>query len=214
MNGDGYDDVLSPDIDVGIVFKRKLYLFLGSANGLPAAPSKTLAIEDPWNNFLYRLAILPFSRHNDLNHDGRFDVTISTNYTYVRILLGDSSDPLATEDGWSLSPFNQEHDAVGFTLATGDVNGDLKSDLALSVGDIPFGKAPLGYTYSLAAYFAATTTTTTTAPTATTTTTTIPMDDDATDDDATDDDSGIPLDDDARDAADGEDDDEEGCCGC
>ncbi|MCB9698674.1 MAG: FG-GAP repeat protein [Alphaproteobacteria bacterium] len=117
VNGDGYDDVLIglPDYENGQPIEGAAILYLGSAAGLPAAPSWVEESNDQGSHLGQQVASL-----GDVNGDGYDDVAIVGARTFV--YLG-SAAGLPAVSAWST--------AWGPAVAGGDVNGDGFDDLVV-----------------------------------------------------------------------------------
>ncbi|MBZ0272057.1 hypothetical protein K8I61_08470 [bacterium] len=212
LNGDGFDDVISSNDYESALVAKEIYVFYGSLQGVRDAPDEVISIGD-LGTFVSGIYFIRSPTARDFNADGIADIFYSANVSTMRLLCG-SPDGFEGKPCWEASVYELSPPMMfgGWSMSSGYIDEDSMADVVISTAKYGIEKADLGYENYAFGFISASASSTTTSTT--TTTTTIPMDDDATDDDATDDDSGIPLDDDARDAADGEDDDEEGCCGC
>ncbi|MEJ2367990.1 MAG: FG-GAP-like repeat-containing protein, partial [Acidobacteriota bacterium] len=129
VNGDGYSDVVvgAPHFSGST---GKVYVYLGSASGLPASPSWTMTGEAGGDNFGYSL-----STAGDVNGNGYSDVIIgaygnTSGPGKVYVYFGGASG-LAASPAWTMGG-QGGGDNFGFTVATaGDVNGDGYADVII-----------------------------------------------------------------------------------
>ncbi len=124
VNNDGFDDLI-----VSIDFGNKVYLFMGSSQGLSDKPDKTLLPSSGFTGYLFghRIAL----RHGDINSDG-----------FADILIGGGDDPqyFSLFYGSSLGVNEVPDEVVSFSGTTikgavdvsfiGDVNNDGFDDIA------------------------------------------------------------------------------------
>jgi hypothetical protein len=135
INNDGYGDVIigaymydNSHIDAG-----KVYLYLGSKNGLASTPAWTQEGTMDQENYGYSVASA-----GDVNGDGYSDVIIGAphysngqNYEGAVFLFFGSSTGLY-DSGWSVES-NQTDACLGYSVAcAGDVNDDGCSDVIVS----------------------------------------------------------------------------------
>ena len=129
VNGDGYSDVVV-GAEGATTFTGKMYLFLGSASGLPAVASATwTGLDGTQSYFGHNVATA-----GDVNGDGYSDVVVGADnvtsgtgkmYLYLGSAAGLSSAP----GGSWLGPDGTKG-FYGHQVATaGDVNGDGYSDV-------------------------------------------------------------------------------------
>jgi hypothetical protein len=134
VNGDGYADVL-----VGAeayprgtgeypVANGKVYLYLGSARGLPTSASWTVVGE--FTNLALGSAV---ASAGDINRDGIADFVLGGSNGYggrVYVFLGVRNGLPAKNPSWDLAaPATDGDGAFGSSVASGDVNGDGYSDV-------------------------------------------------------------------------------------
>lgn len=137
LNGDGYDD-LAVGAYQGAGFAGSAYIYYGSASGPSLAVS--LAAPDP-NGFYFGRACAG----GDLNGDGYSDLVIAaptagSGYEgFVYVFYGSSTGISTTPD---LSISGTASQQLGWSLATGDINGDGYDDIAVGA---PYDTA-YGYT--------------------------------------------------------------------
>ena len=135
FNGDGFDDILVGRRDFsssGFTHNGRVWLFLGSASGLPSTPS--LTFDPPVNNtygFFGGQVVCLGHVNNDIYDDfaigmDNYDSAYSDEGA-VFVYYG-SDPPNATYD-W-MARGNTTYGHLGFTIdSAGDVNGDTYDDL-------------------------------------------------------------------------------------
>ncbi|MDM7916400.1 MAG: integrin alpha, partial [Candidatus Eisenbacteria bacterium] len=148
VNGDGYSDVVvsSPYFDAGEEREGRIFLFLGSPDGLATIPSWTAE-----SNQIAAELGQTLGTAGDVNGDGYDDIVAGTwlyddgnNDTVgaVFLYLGSPSGPGASPDWTALG--SDDGAALGLSLSTaGDVNADGFSDLV--VGALHYGGQNLGF---------------------------------------------------------------------
>lgn len=126
INHDGYGDVLigapGTNSNDGVV-----YVYLGSATGLPSAPSSSIPGTAGAGRGLGSSVI----GAGDLNGDGFSDVVIGARSGNARVHLGSASGLSAVPNTTLASP-DGAADFGGSANAAGDFNGDGYSDVAFS----------------------------------------------------------------------------------
>lgn len=152
FNNDGFDDVAvgCPFEDVGAVSSAgQVHVFYGSAAGLSAANDQlwsqnTAGIADSSESgdlFGYTLSA------GDYNGDGRDDLAIgaiqedlfASNDGMVHVIYGSAAGLASagsefwTQDSFGVLGTARDNDQFGSALASGDFNGDNRSDLAIGV---------------------------------------------------------------------------------
>ncbi|MFB3909330.1 MAG: FG-GAP-like repeat-containing protein [Candidatus Eisenbacteria bacterium] len=128
VNGDGFADVLvaAPDLANGQSLEGRVYLFCGSANGLPAQADWTYESNVVGGRCGWGLGFA-----GDLNGDGYSDLAFDTGSNApanggVLVFFGGGNGPAAAPDRF----FASNHGGFADNLYTaGDVNGDGFSDL-------------------------------------------------------------------------------------
>jgi hypothetical protein len=142
VNGDGYADVLvgAEAYPMGTggypIANGKVYLYLGSARGLPTSASWTVV------GALTNLALgSAVASAGDINRDGIADFVLGGYNSYggrVYVFLGVRNGLPAKTPNWDLAaPAGDGDGAFGSSVASGDVNGDGYSDVIVgnSAGD-------------------------------------------------------------------------------
>jgi len=132
VNGDGFDDILVTAIGFEQGgFKGRVYLFLGSANGV--SQSKIWDTRGYWSNVIQGWSIAAIG---DSNGDGFDDIAIGaagdleavSGYGRVQVYHGSSNGLMALDNQWS---HLISYTFLGYSVAgLGDVNGDNYSDFA------------------------------------------------------------------------------------
>jgi hypothetical protein len=147
INGDGYSDVIVAAFlyDVGgLVDAGRVYIFLGSAEGLSDIPQRIL--DGTLANGYFGGAV---STAGDVNRDGYDDILIGAYgynntgrvYLYLGSASGIGATSVWTNDGTINSQFGV---AVG---AAGDVNGDGYGDIIVGARQYTNGQNNEGATY-------------------------------------------------------------------
>ncbi len=137
VNNDSYDDVLIGDIIWynGVDYVGRVAVYAGSATGI-ATTTLLASIEgtDPGADFGNAAAPV-----GDVNSDGYDDFIVSdSNYSAasgtgrIRLYYGGASGPDTTAD-WSVEAV--ENEQMGWTLDTGDFNGDGYIDIIAGAGN-------------------------------------------------------------------------------
>lgn len=138
INGDGYGDVIigSPLYDNGENDEGAAYMFLGSAAGLPSSPSWSAEGNNVTAHFGCSVATA-----GDVNGDGFSDVIIGAKdynavgkvFVYTGSASGVSLNADRANEG------NQAEANMGFSVSSGDVNGDGYSDVIVGAPyfDVP-----------------------------------------------------------------------------
>jgi hypothetical protein len=134
VNGDGYDDVIVGAVgyDDGETDEGRVFVYYGSASGLPPAPDWTAESDQAGAGFA------SVSRAGDVNGDGYGDVIIGasaydngqTDEGRVYVYHGSASGLSTTPD--EIAESNQDQAFFGFSVGTaGDVNGDGYDDVVV-----------------------------------------------------------------------------------
>jgi hypothetical protein len=133
VNGDGFGDVIigAAFFDNGQTNEGRVFVYLGSSVGLPAAPSWTAESDQAESRFGYSVA-----GAGDVNGDGYSDVIVGaylfnngqTDEGRAFVYLGSASG-LGAIPAWTAEP-NQTSAQFGSSVAgAGDVNGDGYADV-------------------------------------------------------------------------------------
>jgi hypothetical protein len=156
VNGDGYDDVIVSAIfyDNGFTDQGAVFVYYGSANGLPTAPSWSTTL-----NHNYAALGVGATGAGDVNGDGYDDIIVSA--SWYSLTLSDISYVYNSQEGKVLVYFGsptglsdlpaweKTGQAPGMSLGAqlaglGDVNGDGYSDVAIGS---PFADNDKGVAY-------------------------------------------------------------------
>jgi hypothetical protein len=151
VNGDGFADALigAAYFDNGQTNEGRVFVYLGSPTGLPAAPSWTAESDQAESRFGYSVA-----GAGDVNGDGYSDVIVGaylfdngqTNEGRAFVYLGSSSG-LAAAPAWTAEP-NQASAQFGSSVAgAGDVNGDGYADVVIGAVGFDNGQSDEGAAY-------------------------------------------------------------------
>ena len=143
VNGDGYGDVVvgADNYVTGPTSAGAAFVYLGSASGLGAVATWTVASDEAYGGFGNAVASA-----GDVNGDGYGDVLVgayrstngSANEGRALLYLGSASG-LGTSATWT-SESNQAAASFGFSLASaGDVNGDGYGDVVVGAPDYDNG---------------------------------------------------------------------------
>ncbi|MEC8192849.1 MAG: integrin alpha, partial [Myxococcota bacterium] len=138
VNGDGYEDLLvsSAYFDNGESDEGRIWLFLGSVDGLSSTPDWTWETNQADAHLGYEKCAVAGGM--DLNGDGYSDIAVGarlydkgqTNEGAVFVFYG-SADGLPTEPDWT-GESNQANAQYGTCVSSvGDVNGDGFADIAV-----------------------------------------------------------------------------------
>jgi hypothetical protein len=133
VNGDGYADFISSAYDSSSPNGR-VYIYLGSSTGLPAAASATLASpDDQQREFGASVA-----GAGDVNGDGFADVVVGSDGE-VYLYLG-GPDGLGSAPAVALIDPNNVEGEIGSAIAgAGDVNGDGYADVIVGAPAAGYG---------------------------------------------------------------------------
>jgi len=131
VNGDGYSDLIVGSVSSIETFDR-VFVFYGSAEGLPDEPSWSRQGE-AHSLFGYRVAVA-----GDVNGDGFHDVLVSAPYhdngdgTIGRVFCYHGSPSGLTSADWMAQSMDPDTSSFGHSLSTaGDVNGDGFDDILI-----------------------------------------------------------------------------------
>jgi hypothetical protein len=153
VNGDGYDDVIIGHIGMSNPEERegRVYLYYGSASGLPALPAWSFENNVAGSNLGEAVASA-----GDVNGDGFSDVLVG-GFIYSRhdpenregvayLFLGSASGPSLTPD-WTLEG-DQDYGELGQSVASaGDVNADGYDDVLIGAPWYSRGEAYEGVAF-------------------------------------------------------------------
>ncbi len=137
INGDSYDDVIigANSYDADSDSEGRVYVYFGSSSGLDTIPSWTA---DPTNQYGAHFGYSVSS--GDVNGDSYDDVIIGAPHWSssdssegrVYVYFGGSSG-LGTIPSWMVDPTNQAWAYFGYSVSSGDVNGDSYNDVIIGV---------------------------------------------------------------------------------
>ena len=157
VNADGYDDVLvsAPYYSSGETEEGRVWLYLGSENGLSRTAAWTFEINQAYAHFGYAMAGL-----GDVNGDGYDDVAISapwydypeTDEGVVWVFPGAPGGLWTSPVWWFESNIPSAH--YGFSVAAaGDVNGDGYADLVVGAPGAQPSRTLTGILYGSTNWF-------------------------------------------------------------
>lgn len=133
VNGDGYADFISSANDSSSPTGR-VYVYTGSATGLPAVPTVTFVSPDDQQYYFGESV----AGAGDVNGDGFGDVVIGS-YGEVYLYLG-GPDGLSPKPAVTLiDPNNVEGEIGGAVAGVGDVNGDGYADVIVGAPTAGYG---------------------------------------------------------------------------
>ncbi len=154
VNGDGYSDVIigAPNYDNGNTNEGRVFVFYGSASGLPGTANWTSELNQ--DSAYFGISV---STAGDINGDGYSDVIVGASYynngqndegrAYV---FNGSASGLSASESWT-GESNQARSYFGCSVATaGDVNGDGYSDIVVGAWGFDNGNTNEGKIF---AYF-------------------------------------------------------------
>jgi FG-GAP repeat protein/hemolysin type calcium-binding protein len=139
VNGDGYPDVVlgAPRWDGSATAEGRVYVYHGSATGLPSSPSTTRDPTDQANAWFGQSVAV-----GDVNGDGKSDVLVGAPgfdgaggadrgeaYVYLGSASGIGATPAWTSGSMSIAGAPQ----MGQSVAVADVNGDNIGDLLVGL---------------------------------------------------------------------------------
>jgi len=152
INNDGFDDVIvgAPSFVNNNGSIGRVFMFLGSVNGLPSTPSSfvsSLAAEGSFGSFI--------TSAGDVNNDGYSDILISANQflnsnKIAAYVFGGTSSGIGNNNLlWTVSlPANSAPNGFGRSLSPGgDINGDNFDDILVSALELN-DEATGGYAYA------------------------------------------------------------------
>ncbi|MCA9729657.1 MAG: FG-GAP repeat protein, partial [Candidatus Eisenbacteria bacterium] len=140
FNGDGYDDLVTTQLENG---QSKHMLFLGNSGGLSTTPAKTFYFGDPINGSA-------ISSAGDVNGDGYEDLLFgepgaTSNAGRIRLWYG-SSTLATTAEYWWILDGAASGEKLGSSLGcAGDMNGDGYGDFLVHAEAGSSGQARLFY---------------------------------------------------------------------
>ena len=143
LNGDGFSDVVvgAPLQDVTAADEGKVFVYYGSAAGLPSAPSSVLAHPAPEEGAYFGIALALLA---DADGNGCDELAtgaskqdgVASDQGSVYIYYGAGTGPTAPPGLTLSNPASQSDGHFGFALASaGDVNGDGYGDLLVGAHD-------------------------------------------------------------------------------
>jgi FG-GAP repeat len=149
VDGDGYSDVIvgSPDYDHGEYNEGRVFLYLGSENGLSITPAWTAESDQASASFGHAVATA-----GDSNNDGFGDVVVGAPFFdngeedegRVFLYYGSASGPSATPD-W-IDELDYPDSRFGYAVSTaGDINADGYDDLIVGAPWWSFQEPEGGY---------------------------------------------------------------------
>ncbi len=144
VNADGYEDlIVGANKAPGGVANGAVYLFLGSADGVSATPAATYTGAAANDEFGYSVAA------GDVNGNGCADVIVGAwgvngsgnNHGATYVFLGSAElEPIMTSADADTTIIGTEaQDQLGWSVSTGDFNGDEKADLIVGANFAPHG---------------------------------------------------------------------------
>jgi hypothetical protein len=147
VNGDGYSDVVvgASRFDNDQSDEGRAFLYLGSASGLSSTPDWTAEGNQASANFGNSVASA-----GDTNRDGYSDVLVGASFFdngefnegRAFLYLG-SAGGLGLTPAWTAES-NQDSAIFGYSIASGDVNGDGYSDVIVGALNFDNGEAEEG----------------------------------------------------------------------
>ncbi len=149
FNGDDYDDVVvsAYKYDNGETDEGRVYVYYGSPSGISSEPDWTAESNQAYAYFGYSVS------SGDFNGDGYDDVLVGAYgydndetdegraYVYLGGPSGISSDPAWTSES------NQDNGKFGWSVSSGDFNGDSYADVLVSAPYYDNGETDEGRAY-------------------------------------------------------------------